>query len=147
LEFFEAGTDKNRLRVASDQSSLIQRLLWSRAAAVAKHDNRAVTTGLVIQSLNEVIDLHAKQSTAMQNHVPESIIVLLCLVAIFSLGLIGYGCGLAGQRHFIVTTTMAILIISVIYLIIDLDRPRRGLIKVSQKSMVDLREAINKTAQ
>ena len=147
LLFYEAGIDEKKLRETNDQSERIQRQLWSQATAVAKLDKRAVTTGLFIQTLNEVIDLHAKRITAMQNHVPESIILLLCLVAILSLGLTGYGCGLAGQRHVIVTTTMAILIVAVIYLIIDLDRPRRGLIKVSQKSMIDLRESINKATR
>lgn len=142
LKFYEAGIDGQKLRAASQESEQIHRQLWSQAESAAKQDVRAVSTGLFIQSLNDVIDLHAKRITAMQNHVPESIILLLCFVAILSLGLTGYGCGLAGQRHFIVTTAMAILVVAVIYVIIDLDRPRRGLIKVSQQSMLDLREFI-----
>lgn len=142
LKFYEAGIDEKKLREAGQQTEQIHRQLWSQAQSAAQQDVRAVTTGLFIQSLNEVIDLHAKRITAMQNHVPESIILLLCFVAILSLGLTGYGCGLAGQRHFFVTTAMAIMIVAVIFLIIDLDRPRRGLIKVSQKSMHDVREFI-----
>jgi hypothetical protein len=41
--------------------------------------------------------------------------------------------------------TAAILIASTITLITDLDRPRRGLIKVSQQSMIDLRATLSKT--
>ena len=33
---------------------------------------------------------------------------------------------------------MAVLIVVLVFIIIDLDRPRRGLIQVSQKSLQDL---------
>jgi hypothetical protein len=144
LEFYNAGIDERRLRAANEQTYLLQRQLWSRADAAAKMDSRAITTGLFIQSLNEVIDLHEKRIIAMLNHVPDSVIVLLFIVAILTSGLTGYGFGFTGKRHFFVTTTVAILIVAVTYLIIDLDRPRRGLIKVSQQSMLDLRESIQK---
>lgn len=144
LEFYNAGIDKKRLNAATEQTDLLHKQLWSQANAAAKVDTRAVTTGLFIQSLNEMIDLHEKRFTAMRNHVPESVILLLFIVATLSLGLTGYGFGLAGKRHFFVTTTVAILIVAVIYLIIDLDRPRRGLIKVSQQSMIDIQESMQK---
>jgi CDP-diglyceride synthetase len=144
LEFYNAGIDEKRLRAANEQTDLLHRQLWSRVKKAAKVDSHSITTGLFIQSLNEVIDLHEKRITAMRNHVPDSVILLLFIVAILTLGLTGYGSGLTGKRHFFVTTTVAILIVAVIYLIIDLDRPRRGLIKVSQQSMIDLRESIQK---
>ena len=37
---------------------------------------------------------------------------------------------------------MVVLIVLLVFIIIDLDRPRRGLIEVSQKSLVDLQVAI-----
>jgi len=84
----------------------------------------AVTTGLFIQSLNEMIDLHAKRMTALENYVPETIFMLLYLVSILSMGLVGYGCGLGAYRNLLMTITAAVLIASVILLVVDLDRPR-----------------------
>jgi hypothetical protein len=144
LEFYNAGIDEKRLNAANEQTDLLHKQLWSQANAAANVDHRAVTTGLFIQSLKEVIDLHEKRFTGMRNHVPESVILLLFIVATLSLGLTGYGFGLAGKQHFFVTTTVAILIVAVIYLIIDLDRPRRGLIKISQGSMIDIQESLQK---
>jgi len=37
---------------------------------------------------------------------------------------------------------MSLLIVLVIFIIIDLDRPRRGLIEVSQESMLDLASSV-----
>ncbi len=54
----------------------------------------------------------------------------------------GYGNGLGGQKYRCSSTTTAVLIALVILLIVDLDRPRRGLIEVSQKSMIDLKQTL-----
>ena len=92
--------------------------------------------------MNEVIDLHAKRITALENHVPEIIFFLLYFVASVAIGLIGYGCGLSGLRNFFVTMVSSILIAAVILVIIDLDRPRRGLIRVSQQRIIDMRDSL-----
>ena len=142
LAFYAAGIDEKRLRQANDRTEQLHKQLWSLAAALGEKDPRAVTIGLFLQSLNETIDLHAKRMTALENHVPEIILLLLYFVAIVVTGVIGYGCGLAGYRNFFVTAMASILIASVILVIIDLDRPRRGLIRVSQTRMVELRNSL-----
>jgi len=71
-------------------------------------------------------------------------LVLLYFVAIMATGLIGYGCGLSGVRKFFVTIILSILISAVIMVIIDLNRPSVGLIKVNQQRMIDLRDSLSK---
>jgi hypothetical protein len=105
-------------------------------------DDRPVTAGLFIQTLNEVIDLHAARLAAMENHVPESVLLLLILVTVMAAMLVGYGSGLAKRRHLFSTTIVALLIGMVIVVIIDLDRPSRRLIRVSQERMLRLRDSI-----
>jgi len=144
LMLYEAGTDAKKLEAAVDATTRLQQQLWSTAAALGEKEPRAVTIGLFLQSLNEVIDLHAKRLTALENHVPEIILILLYFVALVATGLIGYGCGLGEVRNFLVTVAASILIAAVIIVIIDLDRPRRGLIRVSQQRMVELRDTLEK---
>jgi hypothetical protein len=69
-------------------------------------------------------------------------LILLYFVAMVSTGLIGYGCGLEEVRNFFVTVVASVLIAAVIIVIIDLDRPRHGLIRVSQKRLVELRDSL-----
>jgi hypothetical protein len=144
LEFYEAGNDRKMLREVRNKTERLQNQLWAYGAAMGEKDPRAVTTGLFLQSLNEMIDLNAKRITVLENHVPEITLVLLYFVAIMATGLIGYGCGLSGVRKFFVTIILAIIIAAVILVIIDLDRPRAGLIKVSQQRMIDLRDSLAK---
>lgn len=143
LSFHHAGADQEMLDEANQQTANLQEQLWGKAVAAAEKDLRSIPTGLFLQSLNEVIDLHAKRLTALQNHVPESIILLLVGVGILAMVVMGQGCGLSGHRHFLVTMASALLTATVVLLIVDLDRPRRGLIQVNQQSMIDLKRTID----
>jgi hypothetical protein len=145
LDFYEAGTDDTKLGAINQATAKLQNQLWAGATAVGEKDPRAITYGLFIQSLNEVIDLHNKRLTAVENHVPEIILLLLYFVAVVATGLIGYGCGLGEVRNFFVTVVAAVLIAAVIFVIIDLDRPRRGLIRVSQARMLELQDSMAAT--
>jgi flagellar biosynthesis chaperone FliJ len=140
LEFYAAGNDQKKLREVGGQTQRLQNQLWANGVAVGQKDTRAITTGLFLQSLNEMIDLHAKRLNAQENHVPEITLILLYFVAFTATGLIGYGCGLSGVRNFFVTIISSILIATVILVILDLDRPHKGLIIVSQQRMIDLRD-------
>ena len=140
------GTRTGNLQGAVTKSEELHDQLWLQAVAVGKKVPQPFPTGLFIQSLNEVIDVHSKRLRAVVDHVPTSILLLLFTVAIFGMGAIGYGCGL-GNGYFIISRlAMAILIALVILVIIDLDQPGRGLIRVSQQSMMSLRDNINKPA-
>lgn len=142
LDFYYAGNDQKKLSEVRDKTERLQNQLWANGVTVGQKDPRAVMTGLFLQSLNETIDLNATRITALENHVPEITLVLLYFVAVMATGLIGYGCGLSGIRNFFVTIISSILIAAVILVIIDLDRPRRGWIKVSQQRMIELRDSL-----
>jgi hypothetical protein len=142
LDFFNRRGDPAEFKRVIDRTEKLQGELWSHVATAVEKDSRPVTTGLFIQTLNEVIDLHAERVAAMENHVPESVLLLLLLVALLAAMLVGYGCGFANRRHLLSTSVLALLIGTVIVVIIDLDRPARGLIRVSQESMIRLRESM-----
>lgn len=142
LGFFQAGVDRED---AQKRAGQLQNQLWSNAISAVQKDDRMATTGLFIQSLNNVIDTQEKRLTAMENHVPESVLFLLFIVALVAALGVGYGCGLSAHRNLVSTTMMSIIIMLVIIVIIDLDRPSRGLIRVSQNSMIRLQESLRET--
>jgi len=140
------GARTGNLQNVITKSEELHDRLWLQAVAVGKKVPQPFPTGLFIQSLNEVIDTHSKRLRAVMDQVPASILLLLFTVAIFGMGAMGYGCGL-GNGHFIISRlAMAVLIAMVMLAIVDLDQPGRGLIRVSQQSMMSLRESINKPA-
>ncbi len=120
----------------------LQNQLWSVAVGAAQQDPHSIPIGLFIATLNDAIDLQAKRDAAARNHVPESALVLLMLVAACAMGLVGFGYGWSGQRQVGQVVVIAVVIALVILIIIDLDRPRRGFIRVGQRSTMTLAESL-----
>jgi len=118
----------------------LQDQIWETAMQAAKKEPNPVTTGLFISTLNDMIDARSTRNAYLQLHVPEVILFLLFVVFITSGGLIGYASGLGKNRNFIPTLLMTFLINLVVFIIIDLDRPRRGLIRVNKDSIKELQE-------
>ena len=54
-------------------------------------------------------------------------------IALIALVCVSYGCGLGNNRHLFSTSMLVVLLVLVITGIMDLDRPRRGLVNVSDK--------------
>jgi hypothetical protein len=144
IDFYDAGVSEEKIQDASDRSEELHVRLWSLAVAVGEEDRRAVTTGLFIQSLNDVIDFHAKRVAALENRVPLGIFILIYVVTIGAMSLAGYTAGVGGRRLVFPTLAAAFLIAGVILLIVDLHRPREGVIRVGQKSMLGLRQSLDR---
>jgi len=142
LEFFKPGINEDDQNRIEKETKHLQDQLWTRASASLAKDDRTVTTGLFIQSLNEAFALQNERLAAIENHVPQSVLVLLFTVAVIALGGVGYGCGLGKSRHWFSTIMFAVLLVLVITVIMDIDRPRRGFIKVNQESMTRLRKSL-----
>jgi len=118
----------------------LQDALWSHATAFATRDPRSVPAGLLLQTLNQMIDLEATRWATFWSHVPQTIIWVNVLIAMLAATLLGYGFGLIGRRHMISTMMLALSISSVLTVIVDLDRPWQGYIRVSQQPMIDLQK-------
>ncbi len=128
----------------NQQITALQNDLWSLAVSAANDDPRPVTTGAFIKSLNDVIDSQGKRNALLQMHVPEVVLVLLFVVFISSGGILGYSGGLSGKRVIAPIILVSLLITLIVFIIIDLDRPKRGLIQVNQGVMLDLQEYVYK---
>lgn len=125
----------------------IQNQIWELAIKAAEVDPRPVTTGYFITSLNDVIDARGERNAILQRHVPEVILFLLFSIFIIGGALMGYTSGLGNKRAYIPTVMFTVLIVLVVFIIIDLDRPKRGLIKVKQDSMLELKVSPNSVLQ
>lgn len=127
-----------RARINKETDDL-QNVIWENSIKAAEVDPRPVTTGYFITSLNDVIDSRGERNAILQRHVPEVILFLLFMVFVINGALMGYSSGLGLKRAYIPTIMLTILIVLVVFIIIDLDRPKRGLIKVKQDSLIELK--------
>ena len=127
---------------ARARSEELQGRLWAQAVHVAEKKPTPIT-GLFIQSLNEVIELHAKRVTlGLRNRIPLTIWMALYATAILAMAGVGYYAGLASATRSLATLALVVTFSGILSLIADLDRPQEGLLKVSQQAMVDLRKSL-----
>jgi hypothetical protein len=127
---------------ARRRSEELQNRMWADAAALGKAQQGSIVVGLFIQSLNEVIDLHAMRLTALRNRIPTVIWIALTFLAVIAFTSMGYHAGLsrAGRSPAAIAVTLCFAI--VITLIIDLDRPYEGFLTTSQQALIDARQGM-----
>jgi ABC-type multidrug transport system fused ATPase/permease subunit len=126
------------------RSETIQQHVWEEAEALGEKNPNSIVVGLFVQSLNEMIDLHAKRVQAgVRSRIPGAIWLGLFAVAVLSLSAMGYLEGLSGTRRSLAIIAVAIAFSVVIELIADLDRPQEGVLRVSQQALLDVQRSMN----
>ena len=138
LHYFDGGIDPGHLQRSRERTAQLQKELWTQAAASAQRDPRSVPAGLLLESLNLTFDLESSRWTALNAHVPDGVLWVDMFVGILAALLVGYNFGVTGRHHFISTCVLALCIATVMTVIIDLDQPRRGLIRVGEQPMIDV---------
>lgn len=135
--------DADRLLRRSDE---LQAEMWKEAKALTQRQTPNVLHSLLIQSLNEVFDVHEERVAAgLKHRVPYSLwLSLSALLTLAMLG-IGYFSGLKGQRNPIASTGLALSFSLVLLLIADLDRPTGGMVRADQSAMSDLLENLQQS--
>jgi hypothetical protein len=146
IDFHAASNDPAGLAAATAKAAAIEARLWAYSVDLAQQQPGNLPVGLFIQALNNVIDVNEKRQVALENHVPEAVILLLFIVSAFSIGFIGFSQGLTGRRRAYSTMTFAVLIALVLTVILDIDRPKRGLVQVSQASLLRLQAGMTAEA-
>ncbi|MDP1880917.1 MAG: hypothetical protein Q8K60_08260 [Parachlamydiaceae bacterium] len=127
------------------KSEDLQDKLWLQTVTVAEKNPNSVIVGLFIESLNELISLHAKRlNIGIRIRIPFIIWCVLYFVTILAIGSVGYQIGLINARYLGINALLILIFSTVIVLIADLDRPQEGFIKVSQQSLIDLIDKFNK---
>ena len=130
------------VQAAIQQSQVLLNQMWAIAEGVAKTTDQGDLTSTFIESLNETIDLHETRVTAGSARVPETLVLLLFFGSALSLGMVGFSAGLTKRRSVLTAAVLIIALGAVITIVVDLDRPREGLIQVSQQPLIDVQQRI-----
>jgi len=137
---YRAVPDLEAAYAHAARATALQREIWSGAVA-ALRESPPNASLLLLPALNEMIDITTTREVAARTHTPPVILVALALLALFCSVLAGYG--LAGGRPFSMALHMigfALVVTVTIYVILDLDLPRVGLIRVdfADKALTDV---------
>jgi len=136
------GADLEERRALRAQVQRMQDALWAQAVEASRVEPAPATTGLFTQALNGMIDAYSTTVAEVDRHVPELVLLLLYGAFVVSGGIIGFTAGLAGHRPAASTYLMVSLVAMLMLVVLDLDRPGRGIIKVSVQSVLDLQASM-----
>lgn len=126
------------------KQAALQSEIWTRAvSACHKQDAPASAAILMLPALNEMIDITTTRVVATQNHPPTIIFIMLGGLSLFSALLAGYGMS-CGGRNWLPVITYAAVIAMTIFVILDLEYPRRGLIRVdaADRVLIELKQSM-----
>ena len=137
--FSEANVD--RLRGADGPGRALRQQLWTIAAGLEADGSKPLMARALIDALSRLDDAAARRESIAREHIPITVIDLLMLFACLSAASLGYAGAVHGAVARWANTGFFILVTLAMVLVLDLDRPRTGLVTVSQLPMQEL-EAI-----
>ena len=122
----------------------IQERIWSTAIASLPRDSRQDVSRVLLPALNEMIDITTVRTVALHVQLPRAILALLLIVALCSAMTAGYAMAKRGRRSVLHVILYATSIAMTIYVVLDLEHPRRGLIRLdaADRILVELRNSI-----
>lgn len=117
--------------------------IWRLAIAACRSDSSPATTSLMVPALNEAFDLAATRLAATWNHPPTVIFILLVALALVCSFLAGHGMSTDNPNR-IYAVGFALVIALVVYVILDLEFPRLGFIRMddADRLLIDLRASM-----
>ena len=134
--------DLAKLRRDTERSLDLQNRLWQQATEVTEAAPQSLPVYRFVASLNEMNNIHERRLTALHYHVPGPVMFVLIGLAMVAMGFTGFHAALTGAGRSIPVLIMSVVIAVVIMLVVDLDRPARGLIQVPIQPLVDAAQSI-----
>jgi hypothetical protein len=143
IAFYQAGMDMEKAVGYFRQADGISKKIWSITAEYARKNNSITITSQLIPALNDMIDITTTRRAAGESTIPDSIMYFLFILCLSAAYLMGYEN--KTMMDWIVVIGFSTMLSVTIFTIIDLDRPRSGLINmdVPNQKIVELREMFN----
>lgn len=133
-------------RAKLDESVAMQGRIWTTAMAASRRaDAVPQSPMLLLPALNAMIDITTTRVMATKNHPPAIVFLLLGGLSLVGALLVGYGMSVNKQRSWLHLGVFAAIMSLAIYVIVDLEFPRLGLIQVSDADqvLVELRKSMH----
>ena len=146
IDYFAAGADLDKIKAAQKLSAEIQQQLWNHASQFSKDSGYSIASMQMIPALNTMIDVTTSRQYSEVIHLPDTIIYLLFLLSCVCSFYIGYVFAAKEKFDWIMAMLFCLLTSMVVFVIFDLDRPRRGFIKLDQmnNAIVELKQMLPK---
>jgi hypothetical protein len=126
------------------ETARLQRVIWQRATAAASLPGaNPDATKLLLPAINNMIDITSTRQNAFNMHPPAVVFWLLIVFSCGSALMAGFSMK-PGPRDWVYSIALALAVTLTVYTILDVEYPRRGLIRLSDRdeTLISLRDSM-----
>jgi hypothetical protein len=138
----DAVPDTADYRDAIAEVEGLQGELWTVAGDAVRSDPVGTAPRLYVETLNDTFDTHTSRVASLGNRVPTPVMILLVAGSAVAVGVLAFYLSLLGKGLATSLITAAVVLI-ILFVSFDLDRPRRGFIQVPDAALVHLRDTFD----
>jgi len=144
LETYRHVSDGALVKQDLARSQDLQTEIWQKSVAAAGRAPNAAASMLLLPALNSMIDITTVRTAATEDHPPIVIFAMLGLIALATSLMAGYEMAGAKRRSWLHIAGYALILSVAVYVILDLEFPRMGLIRVDafDHYLVDVRASM-----
>jgi len=142
IDVADAVPDTAGYRTAVANLEGLQGELWTLAGDAVDADPVGTGPRLYVETLNDMFDTHTSRVASLGNRVPTPVMVLLVFGSAVAVGALAFDLTLLGRGLATSLITAAVVLI-ILFVSFDLDRPRRGFIEVPDTPLMQLRESFD----
>jgi len=140
--------DIKAARAEQARSFELQDEIWKHSLAAVRADGRISTSMLVLPALNAMIDVSSAETIIVTTHSPSILLGLLVVLGFLSSVMAGYALSPNEKRPWLHMLGFGFMIALTIFVIIDLEFPRAGFVRVNRADHVlyELRAQMEKSS-
>ena len=145
LAVYRTLPDLDAAHAELTKATTLQATIWTQAIATGQREGASPdAVKLLLPALNEMFDITTTRTMATQMHPPIVIYGMLVVLALASALLAGFGMAGSKSRSWLHILGFAGVMAMSVYVIIDLEFPRLGLIRVDtfDQALVELRASM-----
>ncbi len=123
-----------------DDSDRLQKQIWQLAVTDCQKSETRTCDMLLLPALSDVFSVATLRQAALLNHPPTEVYILLVIISLCGALLVGYTLPVSKKRNLLYMLIYALTISIIITMIIDMELPRSGFIRVddADKIMLEL---------
>lgn len=142
ISYFESHFDRSMLKKSLEESDHYTNNLWNRVSELSRNSQYVEASRQMLPALKSMIEISNSRLFDELYKIPSAILMMLFFFILIASFLLGYTSVGKGRLDWYIAICFCLATSSVMYFILDLDRPRRGLISLegSHGIIVSLRK-------
>lgn len=137
------GFSGEKLTAEAMQVEELHLQMWELVRTMAQDNQSVKGAESMLALLSEAQALGHQRFFAYLNRVPEIIMGLLLGAPLIAMGAVGFAGGLSHYRGWLARIMLILLMGGTVFIILNLDQPRQGLIQIDQSPILLLRQVVD----